>query len=100
MAFSRGPFGIEYNPRPLEEDSGGWGWILVVIALVTVASLAWTIVGRLRSSGDDVPTVQISPPEPPAPQPPHDRTGVRMLQQRTGKPAIAPQAEPGDFFNH
>jgi len=74
MAFSRGKFGIEYNDNPLDESSGGWGWILVVIAIVTVASLVWTVVGRIRSSGDDAPTVQIPVPEPPAPPPPPEHS--------------------------
>ena len=54
MAFERGRFGIEYNPRQAEEPSGGLGWVVAAIASVALVSLAWTIVGRYRSSGEEI----------------------------------------------
>lgn len=53
MAFQRGRFGIEYDPRQSEEPSGGLGWAVAAIAFVALASLAWTIVGRFRSKEND-----------------------------------------------
>ena len=69
MAFSRGKFGIEYNPRPVDEESSGAGWLVVVIALAAVAVLAAAGVRRFLSTADDVvdpPRVEPSPVVAPA----------------------------------
>ena len=64
MAFERGKFGIEYDPRQAEEPSGGLGWVVAVIAFVALVSLAWTLVGRFRSKDDDAEIGEILAEEP------------------------------------
>ena len=56
MAFAQGKFGIEYNPNPIDEESSGAGWLVVVIALAAVAVLAAAGVRRLVSSAPDEPS--------------------------------------------
>ena len=51
--FLRGKFGIEYNPRQVENESSGLGWVFVLIALVASISLIWTVVRRLRAAGEE-----------------------------------------------
>ena len=55
MSLARGKFGIEYTPRQMDDGSSGLGWVFAVIALVALVSLAWTLVGRIRSAREDVP---------------------------------------------
>ena len=50
MAFERGKFGLEYNPRQTDEPSGGLGWVVAAIAFVALVSLSWTLIVRFRSS--------------------------------------------------
>ena len=52
MALARGKYGVEYNPRQVDGDSSGLGWIVAVVALVALVSLAWTLVGRFRLADD------------------------------------------------
>ncbi len=52
MAFAQGKFGIEYNSNPIDEESSGAGWLIVVIALAAIAVLAAAGVRRLLSSSD------------------------------------------------
>ena len=59
MSLARGKFGIEYDPRHLEPEPSGFGWLVVAVAVVAFVSFAWTLVARLRSYAADVP--------PPAP---------------------------------
>ena len=54
MSLARGRFGIEYNPKKLEPESSGFGWVVVVIAFAAFVSLTVVIVKRIRSAGPDV----------------------------------------------
>ena len=54
MSLAKGKFGIEYNPRQLERESSGLGWLIALVAFVALVSLSVTIVKRVRSSADDV----------------------------------------------
>lgn len=65
MAFERGKFGVEYDPRQREQTSGGLGWVVAVVALLALVSLAWTVVGRLRARTDE--PVPEEPRNAPAP---------------------------------
>ena len=49
MALARGRFGIEYNPRQLEREPSGFGWVVAVIALALFVLLTWTLVRRIRA---------------------------------------------------
>lgn len=69
MAFERGRFGVEYDPRQRDKPSGGLGWVVVVVVLLAFLSLAWTLVGRYRSKVADGrldEPVVVDAPEPPA----------------------------------
>lgn len=48
MALASTIYGIEYNPRQLEKEPNGLGWILAIVAVVTLISLTVTLVGRYR----------------------------------------------------
>ena len=64
MSLAKGKFGIEYNPRQLEREPSGLGWLIALVALVALVSLSVTIVKRVRSSADDLV------PETPRERPP------------------------------
>jgi len=53
MSLARGKYGVEYNPRQMDGGrSSGLGWLVVAVVAVVLGSLAWAMVGRLRSGGD------------------------------------------------
>lgn len=69
MSLARGKFGIEYNPRQMEPESSGFGWIVLAVALAALISLTWVIVKRIRAA-DAVPeTLEIAVTESAAPKP-------------------------------
>ena len=80
MSLARGKFGIEYNPRQMDDGSSGLGWAFAVIALVALVSLAWTLVGRIRSAREDVPV-------PSADVPPVETNGVQTVKTDPVVPA-------------
>ena len=49
MSLARGRFGIEYDPRKLEPESSGFGWVAVVVAFAALISLTFVIVKRMRN---------------------------------------------------
>ena len=51
--LARGKFGIEYNPKPLDEESSGIGWVVVAVLAVAAVSLACTVFSRLRSKSPE-----------------------------------------------
>ena len=54
MSLARGRFGIEYDPRKLEPESSGFGWVVVVVAFAALISLTIVLVKRIRSAEPDV----------------------------------------------
>ena len=64
MAFERGRFGLEYDPRQHEEASGGIGWVVAVVSVVALVSLAWSLVGRFRTRADEFADVEPSSENP------------------------------------
>jgi len=46
--LQRGPYGVEYVPKPEHEGSGGFGWIVVVVVVLALVSLSWTLLKRYR----------------------------------------------------
>lgn len=42
MSLARGKYGVEYDPRQLEPEPSGLGWIVVVVLVVAAISLTWT----------------------------------------------------------
>ena len=77
MSLARGKYGIEYNPKPVDEGSHGLGWVFAVVAAVALVSLVWSLVNRFRS------------PEPSAPEP------VQPVETRVPEPEPEPApAEP------
>ena len=55
MSLARGKFGIEYDPRKLEPESSGFGWIIVLVAFAAFISLTWVFVKRVRSGSEPIP---------------------------------------------
>ena len=49
MSLARGKFGIEYNPKKLEPESSGFGWIVVIAAFAALVSLAFVVAKRIRN---------------------------------------------------
>ena len=49
MSLARGKFGIEYDPRKLEPESSGFGWVAAVVAFAALVSLTFVIVKRMRN---------------------------------------------------
>ena len=69
MSLARGKFGIEYNPRQMEPESSGFGWLVVAVALAALVSLSWVIVKRIRSAEPVPETIEIAAATPAAPPP-------------------------------
>lgn len=57
MSLARGKFGIEYDPRQMEREPSGLGWVFALVALVALVSLSWTVVKRIRSNADELSAV-------------------------------------------
>ena len=55
MSLARGKFGIEYDPRKLEPESSGFGWIIVLVAFAAFISLSWVLVKRVRGTSEPLP---------------------------------------------
>ena len=93
MALARGKYGVEYNPRQMDDDSSGLGWIVAVVALVALVSLAWTLVGRFRQADDrpvdpePVPRETV-PDRPPAPERPDASPPSPPATNAVPKPAV------------
>ena len=70
MSLARGKFGVEYNPKRMERDSSGLGWLVAVVALAAFVSLAWSLVRRIRSHAEEARLLEAVQAEqaPPAPQ--------------------------------
>ena len=49
MSLARGKFGIEYDPRKLEPESSGFGWVVVAVSFAALISLSFVVVKRIRS---------------------------------------------------
>ena len=66
MSLARGKYGVEYNPRQMEREPSGLGWIVAVIALLALVSLTWTLVKRFRSPDEEMrtETVEVRPAVP------------------------------------
>ena len=60
MSLARGKFGIEYNPRQMEPESSGFGWIVIVVALAALISLSWVVVKRIRGAEPEPETIEIA----------------------------------------
>ena len=60
MSLARGKFGIEYNPKQMEPESSGFGWIVVLVAFAALISLAVVVVKRVRSDEPVPETLEIS----------------------------------------
>ena len=60
MSLARGKFGIEYNPRKMEPESSGFGWVAVVVAFAALISLSVVVVKRVRSEGPVPETLEIA----------------------------------------
>ena len=52
--LERGKFGIEYDPRQREREPFVLGWVVLVVVLVALVSLSWTLVKKVRASGEGV----------------------------------------------
>ena len=55
MSLARGKFGIEYDPRKLEPESSGFGWVAVVVAFAALISLALVVAKRMRNGESILP---------------------------------------------
>ena len=66
MSLARGRFGIEYNPRQMEPESSGFGWVAVVVAFAALVSLSWVIVKRIRGAEPVPEAIEIAAAEPAA----------------------------------
>ena len=64
MSLARGKFGIEYNPKKMEPESSGFGWIVVLVAFAAFISLAVVIVRRVRNAEPVPETLEIAAEAP------------------------------------
>ena len=53
MSLARGKFGIEYDPRRMEREPSGLGWLFALIAFVALVSLTWSLVRRYRARAEE-----------------------------------------------
>ena len=61
MSLARGKFGIEYDPRKLEPESSGFGWVVVVVAFAALISLTFVVVKRMRNAETDAVSAAEAP---------------------------------------
>ena len=59
MSLARGRFGIEYNPRQMEREPSGLGWLFALVACVALVSLTWTVVKRVRSHAEEQSAAEV-----------------------------------------
>ena len=53
MSLARGRYGIEYDPRRMEREPSGLGWVFALVALVALVSLTWSMVRRYRARSEE-----------------------------------------------
>ena len=53
MSLARGKYGIEYDPRRMEREPSGLGWVIALIAFVAFVSLTWSLVRRYRARAEE-----------------------------------------------
>lgn len=98
MSLERGKFGIEYDPRHLEKESSGFGWLLASVAVLVLVLLTWTLVSRYRAaraekavvaeiSLSETPPAESSaaaetPAAPEVPPPSEPPVGTEKIRQR------------------
>lgn len=61
MSLARGKFGIEYDPRKLEPESSGFGWVVVAVAFAALISLTLVVAKRMRNAEADAVSVAETP---------------------------------------
>ena len=62
MSLARGKFGVEYNPRQLEREPSGFGWVVAVIALALFVLVCWTLVRRIRAHQQEAELINVERP--------------------------------------
>ena len=83
MSLARGKFGIEYNPRQMEREPSGLGWLVAAVAVVALVSFAWTLVGRYRAQREEMAAERIAETPPPA----AGSNAVQAVAQEPASPA-------------
>lgn len=87
MSLARGKYGVEYNPRQVDDGSSGLGWVVVAVVAVALVSLVCTLIGRYRAKRADE--------APPAPVVSTEVVPFGRPAEAVGpKPAPEPVAEP------
>jgi LysM repeat protein len=90
VALARGKFGIEYDPRKIEREPSGLGWLFLAIALLAAGSLVWTIVGRMRERASEPEVIKIEQEaKKQSEEPPAKKPVVAEEQKQVVKP-VAP----------
>ena len=92
MSLSRGKFGIEYNPRQLDGEPSGLGWVVAVVALVALVSLTWTLVRRYRVNREERLAETVEVVAPPAPSPAVSPAPAPASASAEPPPVVAPSA--------
>lgn len=93
MSLATGPFGIEYNPAPRDDDkSPVVGRLVAVVVLVAAVSLGATLVKRWRASSGEEPSVPAAPSPPPAPAAPAAPPVAPAVAQQPGIDRRPPRA--------
>jgi len=87
VSLARGKFGIEYNPRQMEREPSGLGWVLAVVALAALVSLTWTVVKRVRVQREDV-AVEPSGRQAPSPDPETKRPTADVVPASNAVPVV------------
>ena len=95
--LARGKFGIEFNPKPIDDDSNGVGWIVLAVIALAAVSLAWTLFSRFRSKPPEEEVLERQAPAPIAAKPAVKPVAPAAPAVHTNAPPrpIVPQAETG-----
>ena len=91
MSLARGKFGIEYDPRKIEREPSGLGWLFLAIGLLAAGSLIWTVVGRMRERAAEPAVVQV---EQEAKQPQENAAGKQQPESKAQNPAAPRPVTP------
>ena len=94
MSLARGKYGVEYNPRQVDDGSSGLGWVVVVVVLVALVSLVCTLIGRYRAKrADEAPTAPVVSTEAVPFDRPAEAVGPKPAPEPVAEPPPAPKPD-------
>ena len=94
MSLARGKYGVEYNPRQVDDGSSGLGWVVVAVVAVALVSLVCTLIGRYRAKrADEAPPAPVASTETVPFGRPAEAVGPKPVPEPVVEPPPAPKPD-------